>query len=36
MEIASKPYSFDGLKEKFLKEPKPFTSKRDIHWKKLG
>lgn len=36
MEIAAKLYSIEGLKESFLKEPKPFTSKRDIHWHKLG
>lgn len=36
MEVAMKQFTWKGFKEPFLKEAKPFTTKRDIHWHKIG
>jgi hypothetical protein len=35
MEITSKVSSFEKIKELFLKDPKPFVKKREIHWIKV-
>lgn len=35
MELASKILSLDALKATFLNEPRPFTNKREVNWKKV-
>ena len=35
MEAITKEVSLEGLKAYFLKEPKPFTSKREVNWTKV-
>jgi type IV secretory pathway VirB10-like protein len=35
MEVAIKEVQMEGLKKFFLKEPRPFTSKREVNWDKV-